>query len=125
MLFSYNEICSSRAGETGSCFRVIGFYDYVICGRITNFGKTWFSLINGYSSTLIPDWLTAYNSSIAGDNSTFVGNESFASKSILSCIVRLPIILAGIQCWFDSGYIPIRCQWMGMGNRGSEYRATG
>ena len=80
MLFSYNEIALVEPGETSAVFGSSGFYDYVIVEGSKNFGKTWFNLIDGYSSTLFPDWLTAYNSSISGDNSTFVGNESLLRK---------------------------------------------
>jgi len=80
LLFSYNEVALIEPGETGAVFGSSGFYDYVIVEGSKNFGKTWFSIINGYSSTLFPAWLTAYNSSIVGDNSTFVGNESLLQR---------------------------------------------
>ena len=80
LLFSYNEVALVEPGETGAVFGSSGFYDYVIVEGSKNFGKTWFNLINGYSSTLFPAWLTAYNSSIVGDNSTFAGNESLLQK---------------------------------------------
>lgn len=80
LLFSYNELALVEPGETGAVFGSSGFFDYVIVEGSKNFGKTWFGLINGYSSTLYPAWLTAYNSSIVGGNSTFVGNESLLQK---------------------------------------------
>jgi hypothetical protein len=80
LLFSYNEVVLVEPGETGAVFGSSDFYDYVIVEGSKNFGKTWFSLRDGYSSTLFSTWLTAYNSSIVGDNSTFVGNESMLKK---------------------------------------------
>jgi hypothetical protein len=80
MLFSYNEVVLVEPGEAGSLFGSSGFYDYVIAEGSKNFGKTWFNLIDGYDSRLVPSWETAYNSSIVGNNSTFVGSESMLQK---------------------------------------------
>ena len=80
MLFSFNEVVLVEPGEAGSVFGSSDFYDYVIVEGSKNFGKTWFNLIDGYDSRLFPSWETAYNSSIVGDNSTFVGTESMLQK---------------------------------------------
>ena len=66
--------------KTGSVFGSSDFYDYVIVEGSKNFGKTWFNLTDGYDSRFIPSWETAYNSSIVGQNSTFVGTESMLKK---------------------------------------------
>ncbi len=76
MQVSYNEVVLVEPGEAGSIFGSSDFYDYVIVEGSKNFGKTWFPLINGYDSRLVPEWLADYNSSIVGINSTFVGTES-------------------------------------------------
>jgi Secretion system C-terminal sorting domain len=80
MLVSYNEVVLVEPGEEGSVFGSPDFYDYVIVEGSKNFGKSWFALIDGYDSRLFPSWLTAYNSSIVGDNSTFVGTEALLQK---------------------------------------------
>ena len=50
-----------------------------------NFGKTWFSLADGYDSRLVSSWLVAYNSSLADDNSTYIGTESMLNKHTIYC----------------------------------------
>lgn len=80
MLFSFNEVVLVEPGEPGATFGSPGFYDYVIVEGSKNFGKTWFNLIDGYNCTLFPDWETSYNSSIVGNNSTFVGTEAMLQK---------------------------------------------
>ena len=80
MLFSFNEVVLVEPGDAGSVFGSLNFYDYVIVEGSRNFGKTWFSLIDGYDSRLYPSWLADYNNSIVGNNSTFVGTEDMAQK---------------------------------------------
>lgn len=80
MLFSFNELVLVEPGESGATFGSSGYYDYVIVEGSKNFGKTWFSLIDGYNCSLFSDWETAYNSSIVGNNSTFVGKEAMLQK---------------------------------------------
>jgi hypothetical protein len=80
MLFSFNEIVLVEPGETGSVFGSSDFYDYVIVEGSRNFGKSWFSLLDGYDCRLYSLWLTDYNSSKVGDNSTFVGTEDILRK---------------------------------------------
>jgi hypothetical protein len=80
LLISYNEVVLVEPGAPGSVFGSPDFYDYVIVEGSKNFGKTWFKLIDGYDSRLFPSWETAYNSSIVGDNSTFVGTEAMLQK---------------------------------------------
>ncbi len=80
LLVNYNELVLVEPGEAGSLYGSSGFYDYVIVEGSKDFGKTWFKLIDGYDSRLFPSWETAYNSSIVGDNSTFVGTEAMLKK---------------------------------------------
>jgi hypothetical protein len=80
MFFSYNELVLVEPGEAGSVFGSSSFYDYVIIDGSVDFGKTWINLIDGYDSRLFPSWETAYNSSITGNNSTFIGTESMLQK---------------------------------------------
>jgi hypothetical protein len=80
LLFNFNELALVEPGEDGSVYGSSDFYDYVILEGSKNFGKTWFGLTAGYDCRLFPSWDTAYNSSIVGDNSTFVGTESMLKK---------------------------------------------
>jgi hypothetical protein len=85
MLFNFNEIVLVEPGEAGSKFGSSDFYDYVIVEGSKNFGKTWFSLVDGYDSRLFSTWETAYNSSIVGDNSAYVGTEDMLRKHTFLC----------------------------------------
>jgi hypothetical protein len=76
MLINFNEVVLVEPGETGSMYGSPDFYDYVILEGSKNFGRTWFSLANGYDSRLVSSWETAYNNSIVGQNSTVSGTES-------------------------------------------------
>jgi hypothetical protein len=80
MLINFNEVVLVEPGAPGSVFGSPDFYDYVIVEGSKNFGKTWFSLADGWDSRLVSSWETAYNSSIVGINSTFVGTESMLHK---------------------------------------------
>ena len=80
MLINFNEVVLVEPGEPGSVFGSAGFYDYVIVEGSKNFGKTWFSLADGYDSRLAALWELSYNNSIVGDNSTFTGTESMLQK---------------------------------------------
>jgi hypothetical protein len=83
MIISFMELVLVEPGEEGSVFGTTDFYDYVIVEGSKNFGKTWFRLADGYDSRYITSWLTAYNSSIVGQNSTYVGKESMLVKHTL------------------------------------------
>jgi hypothetical protein len=76
MIISFKELVLVEPGAEGSVFGFSDFYDYVILEASKDFGKTWFSLADGYDSRIIKSWETAYNSSIDGQNSTYEGKES-------------------------------------------------
>ncbi len=80
MLINFNEVVLVEPGEPGSVFGSADFYDYVIIEGSKNSGKTWVSLTDGYDSRILPSWETAYNSSIVGNNSTFIPTESMLHK---------------------------------------------
>ena len=80
IIINFNEVVLVEPGESGSVFGSSDFYDYVIVEGSKNFGKTWFSMADGYDSRINPVWLQDYNSSITGQNSTFVGSESILQK---------------------------------------------
>jgi hypothetical protein len=80
MFIIFKEIVLVEPGEPGSVFGSEGFYDYVIVEGSRNFGKTWFSLADGYDSRLVSSWESSYNSTVVGQNSTFKGIESMLQK---------------------------------------------
>jgi hypothetical protein len=80
MLISFSEVVLVEPGENGSVYSESDFYDYVILEGSLDFGKTWFSLVDGYDSRYVASWETAYNSAISGDNSTYPGTESMLIK---------------------------------------------
>jgi len=83
MMISYKEVVLVEPGESGSSFGSSDFYDYVIAEGSKDFGKSWFPLANGYDSRYYDAWLTAYNSLIDGNNSTYVPDESQLIKHYL------------------------------------------
>jgi len=85
LLINFNEIVLVEPGETGSVFGTQDFYDYVILEGSKNFGKTWFKLSDGYDSRFVLSWETAYNSSVVGQNSTYLGTEDMLRKHTIYC----------------------------------------
>lgn len=75
-LFQFDEIVLVEPGATGSTFGSSQFWDYVIVEGSKDGGITWEPLLNGYDSRADNAWLTRYNSSFDGDNSTAVGDPS-------------------------------------------------
>lgn len=82
MIVSFKELVLVEPGAEGSVFGFSDFYDYVILEASKDFGKTWFSLADGYDSRIIPSWETAYNSSTDGQNSTYTGKESMMREHV-------------------------------------------
>jgi len=76
MIISFMELVLVEPGEEDSEFGSEDFYDYVVVETSGDYGKTWHSLFNGYDSRYIEAWETAYNSSVDGMNSTYLGKES-------------------------------------------------
>jgi hypothetical protein len=76
LLIEYYDIALVEPGEEGAVFGSEDFYDYVVVEGSKDFGKSWFSLWDGYDARYNPDWLKTYNSSIVDQNSTAVGKES-------------------------------------------------
>jgi hypothetical protein len=76
MIISFREVVLVEPGAEGSVFGFSDFYDYVILEASGDYGKTWFSLADGYDSRFLPSWETDYNSMIDGQNSTYQGDES-------------------------------------------------
>lgn len=76
MIIAFREVVLVEPGAEGSVFGFSDFYDYVIIEASKDYGKTWFSLADGYDSRFVPSWETAYNSITDGQNSTYQGTES-------------------------------------------------
>lgn len=76
IVISFQEIVLVEPGETGSAYGSSDFYDYVIVEATRDFGITWFPLADGYDSRISSSFLNAYNSSMNGNNSTYVGTQN-------------------------------------------------
>lgn len=85
ILINYNELVLIEPGESGSVFGSSSFYDYVIPEGSRDFGKTWFSLTDGYDSRLYDSWESAYNTNIVGNNSVFIGTEAMMKNHTFLC----------------------------------------
>ncbi len=80
MLITFNEIVLVEPGEPAAPFGSDDFYDYVILEGSSDFGKTWFGLIDGYDSRINSEWEVAYTNSIVDQISTTSGDESMLKK---------------------------------------------
>ena len=80
LLFDYRDIALIEPGEAGAPFGSQDFYDYVVVEASKDFGKSWFSLFDGYDSRFNSIWLKTYQSSIVNQNSTATGKESMFVK---------------------------------------------
>ena len=84
LLVSFKEVVLVEPGDPGSLYGSDSFYDYVVVEGSKNWGKSWFSLADGYDSRLFAPWETAYNSSTDGMNSLATGSDQLLhSHSIL------------------------------------------
>lgn len=83
MIISFMELVLVEPGEEGSVFGSSDFYDYVVVEGSKDYGRSWFSLADGYDSRINSSWANAYKSSTDGNNSTFVGNESMTVKQTI------------------------------------------
>lgn len=79
----YDEIVLVEPGESGSNFGDEDFFDYVIVEGSLDHGVTWKPVADGYDSRSSSDWLTRYNTSFSGNNSTAIGTSAlFHTKTI-------------------------------------------
>ncbi len=84
LVVSFNEIVLVEPGESGSTYGSEYFYDYVIVEGSKDYGKSWFSLADGYDSRILSTWVTAYNSLTDGQNSTYIPDGSMLNKHIIN-----------------------------------------
>jgi hypothetical protein len=80
----FDEIVLVEPGVDGSIFGSDDFFDYVVVEGSRDGGKTWIPFRDGYDSSNLPAWLTAYNARLdANQNSLTVGTPTlFRSRSI-------------------------------------------
>jgi hypothetical protein len=83
LLISYDEIVLVEPGEDGAAFGSSDFYDYVVLEGSSNFGKTWFSLADGYDSRYFEGWERSYNSQLGENNSSYAGTEDMMRNHML------------------------------------------
>lgn len=82
-IIRFDQIVLVEPGEIGSVFGDQGFYDYAVVEGSSDGGVTWKALAPGYDSRAHTAWLTRYNSSMSGDNSTAAGDPTlFQQKTI-------------------------------------------
>lgn len=72
----FDEVVLVEPGADGSVFGEEDFFDYVVVEGSLDFGETWTPLADGYDSRDKSIWLSRYNSSISGNNSTATGNST-------------------------------------------------
>ncbi|WP_120273420.1 T9SS type A sorting domain-containing protein [Mangrovibacterium diazotrophicum] len=72
---SFNEVVLVEPGATGTSYSDDDFWDYVIVEGSLDGSTNWLPIIDGYDSRANSSWLTTYNSSTDGDNSTATGTK--------------------------------------------------
>ncbi|MGQ7870133.1 T9SS type A sorting domain-containing protein [Sunxiuqinia sp. sy24] len=85
---SFNEVVLVEPGEAGSLFGDEDFWDYVIIEGSKTGTDNWLPLTDGYDARENTNWLTNYNNSIQGNNSTAIGKESYYIKRELTLIAN-------------------------------------
>lgn len=80
MVIEFREIVLVEPGAEGSVYGFYDFYDYVVIEASSDFGRSWFSLADGYDSRINASWEEAYNSIIVGQNSGFTAEETMFNK---------------------------------------------
>ncbi len=80
----FDEVVLIEPGETGSVFPSEDFYDFVVVDGSKDGGVTWIPIANGYDSRDFAPWLTRYNSTIAGNNSTAVGDPNLFRTRVMN-----------------------------------------
>ncbi len=79
----FDEVVLIEPGTPSSVFPSEDFFDYVVVDGSKDGGVTWTTVANGYDSRDFTPWLTRYNSSSSGDNSTALGDASlFRSRTL-------------------------------------------
>ncbi len=74
---SFKEIVLVEPGEADTNYGDEEFWDYAIIEGSKNGIDNWLPLVDGYDSRENPSWLSLYNGSISGNNSTATGHRAF------------------------------------------------
>ncbi len=73
----YKEVVLVEPGESGTDFKDVEFWDYVIVEGSKNGEDNWLPLIDGYDSGDNVSWSNYYVQNISGNNSEADGNKSY------------------------------------------------
>lgn len=85
---TFDEIVLVEPGDQGVAFGSVDFYDYVIVEGSVDGGVTWSPVADGYDSRSQTAWLTAYNGSTSGQNSTAVGTPALYRNRTLDLLTN-------------------------------------
>ena len=77
---AFNEIVLVEPGENNTIYTDDEFWDYVIVEGSKDGETNWLPLVDGYDSKENASWLSLYNNSISGQNSTANGTKSLFVK---------------------------------------------
>lgn len=87
----FDEIVLVEPGEPGSVFGSEEFFDYVVVEGSKDGGATWITVADGYDSRDYTPWLTRWNSSSSGNNSTGQGEPSLYRRRTLSLLNKFAV----------------------------------
>ncbi len=85
---TFDEIALVEPGEAGTKFGDLNFWDYVIVEGSADGGKTWKPFADGYDSNAQKSWLTLWNSSISGNNSTATPTKDLFIKHEINMLAN-------------------------------------
>ncbi len=82
----FKEVVLVEPGEPGTTFGDDQFWDFVVVEGSLDDGTTWVPLLDGYDSRANADWLSEYNGSLVGNNSTATGNSSLFETRVINML---------------------------------------
>jgi hypothetical protein len=85
---TFDEIVLVEPGEAGTKFGDQNFWDYVIVEGSSDGGKTWKPFADGYDSNAQKSWLTLWNSSTSGNNSTATPTKDLFVKHEINMLAN-------------------------------------
>ena len=85
-ILKFDEVVLVEPGESGSVFGDPNFFDYVVVEGSNDGGVTWIPVANGYDSRDYSPWLTRWNSSSSGSNSSGVGDPTLYRQRSMSLL---------------------------------------
>lgn len=90
-ILKFDEIVLVEPGESGSAFGEADFFDYVVVEGSTDGGSTWVPAADGYDSRDFSQWLTRYNSALAGGTSNAVGDPGLYRSRTINLLNKFSI----------------------------------